>query len=365
MSIFGLQHINQEIKKKLFELAYIIECFNKSGDTDISRYAETYFKNILNTIYSKEGWSLEKVERINFDTYDLYDMKNKVCIQITSNKRAAKLTKTISQFIDKGYASKFDTLVILFISQTKPNEKLLPKLNFSFKSYNIVEFATLIESNCNQKELLSIRDILHFDYNSKLTDTTKEKFTTTELVSEEEFLRQINLEKELKSALLIHEYWKIFDRDDLTKYPYKKFHSSRFILRSFSDETYPEVKDESNWERTFMYDFYDKGILIWIGALFGYEAIINEKEEWYVKDLFDKDEEIPANCRKVKIRILGKLPFKNIIHYTDGDDYYSDYHLFCKYYGVNNSPYDDIIFMTENRLGYFWNELDNKLKIDK
>lgn len=90
MSLINVQHLNQSIKDKLFEIVFKIKCFNLTGDIDISRYAETYFKDILNVVFESNNWSFEKANKINQDTYDLYDEKNKVCIQLTSNVRSTK-----------------------------------------------------------------------------------------------------------------------------------------------------------------------------------------------------------------------------------------------------------------------------------
>jgi hypothetical protein len=153
------------------------------------------------------------------------------------------------------------------------------------------------------------------------------------------------------------------DEELLAKDPTHKFKDSRFILRSIEDESYPNFDENSHWCRTFMYDFYEKGILIWLDAFFGTQAIINEKEEWYIEDYKNRDEPLPENCTKINIRILGKLPFRNIVSWQDGDEYYNDYHLFCKYIGVDNSPYDEIECRYENSFGYYWDSLDKTKKI--
>ena len=72
---------------------------------------------------------------------------------------------------------------------------------------------------------------------------------------------------------------------------------------------------------------------------------------------------VPKGSVKINIRILGKLPYANITYWQDGDEYYSDYHLFCKYIGIDNSPFDEITYKYENRLGYFWDDLDLSKKI--
>lgn len=362
MSLIDFQHLHQQIKDKLFEISYKMDCFNKSGDNDISRYAELYFREILNILYRKDNWNFQKPIKINQDTYDLYDDKNKVCIQITSNKRQSKKDKTIKQFEDKHFNKGFETLIVLFTTQSKPKKSRQLKI-FNYFDFNIIEFVGLIENKCDQSDLLEVRDVLINDnVLPRNIDKSKRK-TQIKKVSEKEFLRRKKLERELMKELLIDDYWNLFDREELEKLPIQKFKDSRFILRSISDETYPNVDENSNWSRTFMYDFYEKGILIWLDAHFGTEVLINESDEWYILDFRKKNKELNKGFQRVKIRILGELPFKNIVHWEDGDAYYNDYHLFCKYNGVDNSPFEKISYRFENTLGYFWEELDINKKL--
>lgn len=364
MSIVDFQHLNQQIKKKLFEISYTIDCFNKTGDTDISRYAETYFKYLINIIYSKQKWKFEKANKVNQDTYDLYDTENKVCVQITSNNRQQKKDDLIKSFRKNHLDKNFNTLIVIFIANAKPRKPT--DVNFEYFDYDIIEFASYIEAKCSQTELLKTRDILLANLELQRNSPQKQSLTrkTSIKTTEKEFLRCKKLEKELTKELLYPEFWKVVDREVLAKDPTNKFKDSRFILRSIEDESYPNIDENSNWSRTFMYDFYDKGILIWIDALFGTKAIINENKEWYIEKFEDRDTQLPANSRRINIRILGKLPFKNIVYLQDGDEYYTDYHLFCKYIGVNNSPYEEILYRYENSMGYYWDNMEISKKID-
>jgi hypothetical protein len=361
MSLLNFQHLHQQIKEKLFEIAYKVQCFGKTGDIDISRYAETYFRLIFNVIFETKGWRFEKATKINQETYDLHDFSNKVCIQITSNNRSSKKQGTIKSFKEKQLAEGYQTLIILFISETKPKGTNQNE-GFTYGDYSITDLAGLIESTCNQKQLLEIREILIEKLDVSKFSTSKETSKNGQ-VSQREFLRRKKIEKELKSELVIPEYWKKINEEELMKQPWRKFKDSRFILRSISDETYPNGGEDADWCRTFMWDFYERGILIDQGACIHYYAAINDEGSWFIIDYFERDKSLPDGYLKSQIVILAKLPYKNIVHWEDGDEYYNDYHLFCKYDGIQNSPYDEIIYLRENRLGYFWDELDPKKKI--
>lgn len=365
MSLLNYQHLLQQIRDKIFEIAFKVKCFNKSGDIDISRYAESYFRLLFNIIYKKDGWRFEKAKKINQDTYDLYDKQNKVCIQITSNIRIDKIISTTDSFETNGHSDNFSTLIILFIAETKPKQKK-EKRNYIYLDYNIIEFSNLIETTCDQKELLEIRDVLYESFNSPLIAPTKKLKGENTKVSQREFLRRKKIENDLKKELVITEYWKIFDHEKLAKEPFLKFKDDRFILRSIDDDAYPNGGENAKWSRTFMYDFYDKGILIDLGACIHYFAAINEQtDDWYILEYEERELELPKDFIKKQILVLGKLPYKNIVYLQDGDEYYNDYHLFCKYEGVKNSPFDEIVYKYENGLGYYWNDLDVTKKIER
>lgn len=365
MSLLNYQHLLQQIRDKLFEIAFKVKCFNKSGDLDINRYAESYFRLLFNIIYKKDGWYFEKAIKINQDTYDLYDKQNKVCIQITSNNRSDKKNSTANSFEKNGHGDTFSTLIILFITETKPKPKK-EKGDYTYLDYNIIEFGNLIETTCEQKGLLEIRDVLYESFNAPLLGPTKKTKGKNSKVSQREFLRRKKIETDLKKELVIPEYWKKFDHEKLAKEPFRKFKDDRFILRSIDDDAYPNGGENAKWSRTFMYDFYEKGILIDLGACIHYFAAINEQtDDWYILEYEEREQELPKGYIKKQILVLGKLPYKNIIYFQDGDEYYNDYHLFCKYEGVRNSPFDEIVYKYENGLGYYWDDLDVTKKIER
>lgn len=364
MTLLNFQHLHQQIKEKLFEIAYKVQCFGKSGDVDISRYAEAYFQAIFNIVFAKRGWSFQKAKKINQETFDLYDPANKVCIQITSNIRSSKKTGTVKSFEEKQLPKGFQTLIILFIADSKPKGDVTSGL-FAYEDFSITELAGLIETTCDQKQLLEVREILTTKFDASNLSSSKPPASKNEKVSQKEFLRRKKIEKELKEELVIPDYWKKIDRELLNKQPWRKFKDSRFILRSISDETYPNGGDDVDWCRTFMYDFYERGILIDQGACIHYYAAINDKDDWFILDYSEKEKPLPKGYVQERIEILAKLPYKNIIHWEDGDEYYNDYHLFCKYEGIANSPYDEVVYKRQNRLGYFWEDLDPKKKIER
>lgn len=362
MSLTNSTIVKTEIKSKLFETAYVVSCFNKLGLNDISKYAESYFQQILNIVFQSKGYNLKTPIRVNQDTYDLYDEKNKVCIQITSNNKLSKKRKTIELYL-KYHSSSFEKLIILFISDKKPKDNSIDISNINFEDFNIIEFADLIDTTCNPNQLIDIRDIL---YSERQYSENKNYHITTDN-SIEEYNRIIKLKQKIEDEIVVKDaYSKIVD---LRLNPYKKFGSYATVIRSIDDKTYPEwIEDKSNWFKGFIYDYYEYGLLIWLDAHSNPDVFIHNKTgKWFSKYYYEKFK-VPKNYEKFSSRLLAKLPFTNIIDCKVGDDYHSFCsHLFCKYDGTIIAPFNEYVYITkyDSELEYsFWVDLDDNLKIE-
>lgn len=358
MKLLKYQHINQEIKEKLLEIAFKIKGFNKSGENDISKYAESYFLRIFKILYKNDGWQFDRATKVNQDTYDLYDEANKICIQITSNNRKTKLEKTINLFENKHKGINFNQLVILFLTDKKPKTT---KSNYKIdiNTYSIIEFGSLIENKCTDIELLDIRDI--FNQKSNLEPFQLEKSMKYPTV--EEFLRCMKIESELREELVKENLSTLTDR---VQNPYNQFKSSRFILRDYNCTEYPEINDSSRWSRTYLYDFYERGILVWPDATYGTRVRINQKEEWYIETVKEYNEDVPEGFETRDIRIIAKLPYQNILYWKFGDDtYYRDYHIYCRYNGIEKSPFVEIEYKINDGYGYFLESLAISKRINR
>jgi len=131
----------------------------------------------------------------------------------------------------------------------------------------------------------------------------------------------------------------------LVHYPYSKFISSRVIIRSIDDTTYPEAKGElSNWNREHFYDLRHNGLEVWLAAALGHYIIMAHDGKW---ELLKNDNDIRQNNPKYKtarIMIIGRIPFDNIVEcLSNGDEYYNDPQLFC-HFKYKNGPYEEISY---------------------
>ena len=76
MSLAITTTINNEIKNKLFEIAFVVSCFNKSGYNDISKYAESYFQQIFNIVFQKKDGKRTHYFNTKYDIDSWYKDKN-------------------------------------------------------------------------------------------------------------------------------------------------------------------------------------------------------------------------------------------------------------------------------------------------
>lgn len=86
----------KNIQPKLNLLSLNISSGNASGDTSLSKYAESYFIPILNTLI--EGSPFEVMDVVNATTIDLKNDSASVQIQVSSeNSINNKITKTLKK----------------------------------------------------------------------------------------------------------------------------------------------------------------------------------------------------------------------------------------------------------------------------
>jgi len=330
---------------------------NKHGLTNGSKLFEGLVIKIYNAYYDVNDFKIFK-SSIN-PVIDIISNSKRIAVSVKSKEQFQsqnQVDKIVCEFKDK-YPNLASYKLILQEFTDKPIRK-----NISNKGVEINYFDQLQNLfNSDLEKLDSLMKTLKEATKLGISPINNEKPIE---VIEKEFLRCKQLEKELKEELTIPNYWDKIDSSELVKNPYQKFKSSRFILRSIEDKEYPDITETSNWRRTYMYDYYHRGIIIWIDALFPTKVIIDANGNWRLEDYINTEEELPEGSRKVRVRILGLLPYENIVYWQDGDDYYRDYHLFCKYVGIDGTPFEKIEYRIENSFGYFGHELKLENAID-
>jgi len=132
-------------------------------------------------------------------------------------------------------------------------------------------------------------------------------------------------------------------------------HTQGILIRSIDDVDYPnsiESKGISPWFRVAFFDHYHNGIKVSLQII----AIIHDVKtgKWasinYAErgDISKSDEEYFENStyEVVKVRVVGKIPFRSIIEVDEeGDEYYDVPHIYCRFEN-SGEPYEEV-FMSE------------------
>ena len=96
----NLEILKKQIAFNLAVLSRYVEGLNTIHYFDINTSSEDFFKGLLNRIY---GYELENINIIDMNScaIDLGDKKNKIAIQVTSNKKSEKIKKKKKKFLEK------------------------------------------------------------------------------------------------------------------------------------------------------------------------------------------------------------------------------------------------------------------------
>jgi len=179
----------------------------------------------------------------------------------------------------------------------------------------------------------------------KFIKDVQQKTKLVKIDNEAKVKASLKMEKRIKKDLIDHKMMKE-RKDRVGMFPGTNtiFTSSRAIIRSIDDKHYPEVDDKptgpiSSWVREQLYDLTNEGIEIWIAAALGIEIIMDKFGNWEILREKNDSRKSDPQYKSAEIMIICTIPYHNIIDYRkDGDEYFSDPHIFCKF-DFNGTPY--------------------------
>ncbi|MBD2667394.1 hypothetical protein B6N60_01681 [Richelia sinica FACHB-800] len=150
-----------EIIDELANIAHQVDNRCKLGLTDLNKYLEDFFKEILNRLRDLHLENLNH-ERSNAPGLDLGDTLNKTAFQITSEKTSAKINETLNTVWENNI-QEYDDIYILIIGYKQKsyteNKYLWDKLNF--KKENIWDINTLCQKSV-ELPLDTLQSIYHY-----------------------------------------------------------------------------------------------------------------------------------------------------------------------------------------------------------
>ncbi len=136
-------HFVGEIIDDLAEIANQANIRCKLGLTDINKYLEDFFKDVLNEILKIKLVNLNQ-NRINFPGLDLGDKLGRIAFQITSTKNSHKVNETLKKITDK-QANEYNDIKVLVIGSKQGTYSLDSNLckNFDFTQDDIWDITDL------------------------------------------------------------------------------------------------------------------------------------------------------------------------------------------------------------------------------
>lgn len=159
--------------------------------------------------------------------------------------------------------------------------------------------------------------------------------------------QSLRMKKKVSKELLDHKALKERHFTLFLYEPYYKFIAREVYIRSVDDTSYPEIDDLSegisSWFKTYFYDLYHNGIEFWLDAGIGTIVIMDENGYWEPISYYDERKNDPQ-FKVVRAMAIGRIPYNNIVDFNvDGDEYFSDPHLFCKF-DIDGMPYEEIYY---------------------
>lgn len=122
-------------RKYLYEIPYYLTWFvthvrfeNKLGNFDINKHAESFVIPILNEIFRNDFVRLEEI-KLNYPAIDIGSRDNKISIQLTAEKGADKIRRTISSFIANGLYEDYKELYHIIIEENYKTRLSLKEIN--------------------------------------------------------------------------------------------------------------------------------------------------------------------------------------------------------------------------------------------
>lgn len=132
-----------EVIDELATISQQVTMRNRLGLTDLTVYAENFFRDVLNILLSANLHNLNK-DRSNEPGLDLGDEVEKLGIQVTSRADSAKVNSTLEK-ISASQAGKFTDIVVLVVGKKQGSYTLDSTLctKYSFDENKIWDIYTL------------------------------------------------------------------------------------------------------------------------------------------------------------------------------------------------------------------------------
>jgi len=120
--------VENELREVVARLINEVELSEKQGRTDINIISEDAWIPILKEVYSCPNLVNLNTHKKNFPGVDLGDFEDRVCFQVTSTAKLAKVKKTLEKFEEHELSNYFDE-VYVFVLTKKQSSYSQPAIN--------------------------------------------------------------------------------------------------------------------------------------------------------------------------------------------------------------------------------------------
>ena len=110
------EQLIKDITLHLAHLSADVEILGTMHFFDLNIAAEHFFERLLNQVY---GYNLVNLNhsQLNAAAIDLADKNISLAVQVTSDRRASKIQKTLDKFVKHGLGTTYTSLKILLIGK--------------------------------------------------------------------------------------------------------------------------------------------------------------------------------------------------------------------------------------------------------
>jgi hypothetical protein len=131
--MFKRLDIIRNITQNLSWVCKNISLQNPLGLYDMNIGAENFYGEILNRVYGLSLVNLN-IHTSSYPAIDLADFQRRICVQVTSEKKAVKLRKTMEVFEKHGMSKQFDKIVFLIIDDNASPSISKPAIPYESKN---------------------------------------------------------------------------------------------------------------------------------------------------------------------------------------------------------------------------------------
>jgi hypothetical protein len=362
---------NRELKIKLISeqlagLEIQVRNLNAQNLCDLNSISENSICGILNLTFGYKLINLNP-EKSNYAGIDLADSRNRISVQVTSDKSKKKIQKTLNTFSQNQLDKKYDRLIIFILGEKqKQYRNLNIPVNLDFDiSDDIFDFKKVLKfiSSLPIEKIEKINKFLEAELKPQKPKT---KSKTSRTAFKQKYALNKRIEKALIRNFTEKEWFKY--REAFTYEPSRKYKYGSLIVRSIDDKSFPDQtfneQGMPSWTKLELWDFYDNGLEF--VRMSNKQVVLEEDGTW---DFCESSNQNAIGCS-----IFLRISYDNMVEYDNERDGYHGYPTLYVEYNNNGSPVEKQLYgligfydfdkPQKSRMAYYFDEKKKKIKTE-